>query len=91
MIGDTIISHDGITVGMARKMAIKRIGDRLREKGAISRKSTVMPYGTGLTAKHELVGLENLVREGKIGRTKEWHDMVERITSYFQFHNGAHP
>jgi hypothetical protein len=61
----------GVIAGAARTAAIRRIQSKLREKGAVSRKNAVMPEEAGMTSRVELTGLENLVREGKVGKTKD--------------------
>jgi hypothetical protein len=61
----------GIVVGLGRRTAIKRIEMKLCEKGAVSRENRVLPEEAGITSKRELGWIDYLVKQGKVGRTKD--------------------
>jgi hypothetical protein len=61
----------GIAAGMGRRGAIKRIEMKLREKGAVSMKNRVLPEEAGITSKRELGWIDYLVKQGRVGRTKD--------------------
>ncbi|MEM2974925.1 MAG: hypothetical protein QW821_00690 [Candidatus Bathyarchaeia archaeon] len=55
---------------VGKNIALKRIENKLRKKGAISEKSRVDPKEAGLT-KRELGWIERLVEEGKLGKAED--------------------
>jgi hypothetical protein len=69
---ETIMAFYGIVAGMGIRTAMtKAIEKKLREKGAVSRKTRIMPEEAGITSKRELGWIDHLAKQGRIGRTKD--------------------
>lgn len=56
---------------LGRIAAINMIKKKLLDKGAISRKTRIMPEEAGLTSRRELGWVEHLAEQGRIGKTKD--------------------
>jgi hypothetical protein len=61
----------GVVAGNARRALTKSIEKKLRNGGAISAKTAVTPEAAAITSGEELRWMKNLVKQGKVGRTRD--------------------
>jgi hypothetical protein len=68
----------GVIGGNTRRAAIRSIEKKLRGEGAVSVRTAVMPEVAKITSERELVRMHYLVKQGRVGRTKDgkvwWKD-----------------
>lgn len=68
----------GVIGGNTRRAAIKSIEKKLRGEGAVSAGTAVIPEAAKITSKRESYWLNHLVKQGRVGRTKDgkvwWKD-----------------
>lgn len=65
------MAYIGAILAGVRHGQIRNIEKKLREKGAVSKRTRVTPEEAGVTSGRELGWLNYLVGQGKVGKAKD--------------------